>query len=211
MSLDGRTAMANGESKWITSPKAREDVQAERATASAILSTSGTVLADDPSLTVRWAQLPEKVRSIYPENSLRQPVRVILDRFGKISYSAQLFNTPSPVWLIHEQEKSWQNTPHFVSHFCAENLYDSLKLLGEKQVNTLWVEAGATFAGALIEANLVDELILYVAPKLLGDKARGLCHLPHLHRLSQAPQWALQSCEQIGQELKLIYHREETA
>src|SRR5699024_6096044 len=77
-SLDGKTALANGESKWITSPAARKDVQVLRAQASAILSTSNTVLADDPALTVRWNELPADVQAQYPEEKLRQPIRIVL-------------------------------------------------------------------------------------------------------------------------------------
>ncbi|HBO39461.1 MAG TPA: bifunctional diaminohydroxyphosphoribosylaminopyrimidine deaminase/5-amino-6-(5-phosphoribosylamino)uracil reductase, partial [Pasteurellaceae bacterium] len=80
-------------------------------------------------------------------------------------------------------------------------------VLGERQINTLWVEAGANLAGSLIEENLVDELIVYIAPKLLGDQARGLCHLPSLTRLSDATLWILQSMERIGEDVKMIYMR----
>ncbi|TCP95771.1 diaminohydroxyphosphoribosylaminopyrimidine deaminase/5-amino-6-(5-phosphoribosylamino)uracil reductase [Cricetibacter osteomyelitidis] len=215
MSLDGRTAMASGESKWITGTEARADVQAERAKASAILSTSATVLADDPGLNIRWQQLPEKVRSVYPENSVRQPVRVILDRQHKVPFSAQIFQIPSPVWLVSNSarnEKFTKNLPHLTEILLPENMQNPLlslmRELGQRQIDTLWVEAGATFAGALIEADLIDELILYIAPKLLGSDARGLCHLPHLTRLVDAPQWKLHSMTQIGQDVKLVYSRE---
>ena len=83
--------------------------------------------------------------------------------------------------------------------------------LAERQINSLWVEAGANLAGSLIEQNQVDELLLYVAPKLLGDSARGLCHLPHLQRLADAPLWRLIDIEQIADDLKLIYQRYDNA
>lgn len=216
MSLDGRTAMANGESKWITGEAARADVQLQRARASAVLSTAATVLADEASLNVRWAQLPQKVRSVYPENLLRQPVRIILDFQHRLPAGAQLFRIKSPVWLVSDNEKFTENRPHFdfvstielTPHEQQSRLSRLMAVLGERGINSLWVEAGATLAGALIEENLADELILYVAPKLLGDDARGLCRLPHLTALADAPLWRLQSMEQIGRDIKLVYNRE---
>ena len=80
-----------------------------------------------------------------------------------------------------------------------------LRELGLRQINSLWVEAGANLAGSLVEQKVVDELILYMAPKLLGDSARGLCHLPHLTRLADAPQWECTNMSRIGDDLKLVY------
>ncbi|WP_424406019.1 bifunctional diaminohydroxyphosphoribosylaminopyrimidine deaminase/5-amino-6-(5-phosphoribosylamino)uracil reductase RibD [Pasteurella sp. PK-2025] len=210
MSLDGRTAMASGESKWITGELARADVQAERAKASAILSTSATVLADDPLLNVRWQQFPDKVKAEYAEENLRQPVRVILDSKHQIQPSQRLFQIPSPVWLVSDMPRSLVGFPAFCEQIqlapSNTDLSDLMTELGRRQINTLWIEAGATLAGALIEAKLVDELIIYIAPKLLGDEARGLCKLPHLQTLAQASQWQLHSVERIGDDMKMIYH-----
>ncbi|MGC7559428.1 bifunctional diaminohydroxyphosphoribosylaminopyrimidine deaminase/5-amino-6-(5-phosphoribosylamino)uracil reductase RibD [Pasteurella sp. PK-2025] len=210
MSLDGRTAMASGESKWITGELARADVQAERAKASAILSTSATVLADDPLLNVRWQQFPDKVKAEYAEENLRQPVRVILDSKHQIQPSQRLFQIPSSVWLVSDMPRSLVGFPAFCEQIqlapSNTDLSDLMTELGRRQINTLWIEAGATLAGALIEAKLVDELIIYIAPKLLGDEARGLCKLPHLQTLAQASQWQLHSVERIGDDMKMIYH-----
>ena len=199
MSIDGKTAMASGESKWITGAQARADVQQYRAKASAILSTSQTVLADDPSLNVRWEELPLDVKAVYPQEKLRQPVRV--------------FSTESPVWLVGEDDYSLTDFPPFTDYLKLDRNQGETRLqslmaeLGKRQINTLWVEAGATLAGALIAENLVDELIIYMAPKLLGDQARDLCHLPNLTQLADVPLWQLQSCEPVGDDLKLIYTR----
>ena len=201
MSIDGKTAMANGESKWITGAQARADVQQYRAKASAILSTSQTVLADNPSLNVRWVELPQEVQARYIEQNLRQPVRVIL------------FLTDSPVWLAGKdkfQLNGFSASTEYlqlISNQGESHLQALMTELGKRQINTLWVEAGATLAGALIAENLVDELIIYMAPKLLGDQARDLCHLPYLTKLADAPLWELQLCEPIGDDLKLIYIR----
>ncbi|MGC6408074.1 bifunctional diaminohydroxyphosphoribosylaminopyrimidine deaminase/5-amino-6-(5-phosphoribosylamino)uracil reductase RibD [Bisgaard Taxon 45] len=210
MSLDGRTAMASGESKWITGELARADVQAERAKASAILSTSATVLADDPLLNVRWQQLSEKVKAEYALENVRQPVRVILDSQHSVQPTHQLFQCASPVWLVSQMPRSLIGFPSYCEHIqlapSRAYLSDLMTELGQRQINTLWIEAGATLAGALIEAKLVDELIIYIAPKLLGDEARGLCKLPHLTRLADASAWQLHSIEKMGEDIKAIYH-----
>ena len=213
MSIDGKTAMASGESKWITGAQARADVQQYRAKASAILSTSQTVLADDPSLNVRWEELPPDVKADYPQEKLRQPVRVILDSSHKVRSDFKVFSTESPVWLVGEDVYPLAGFPVFTEYLQLDRNQDETRLqalmsaLGKRQINTLWVEAGATLAGALIAENLVDELIIYMAPKLLGDQARDLCHLPNLTQLADAPLWQLQSCGPVGDDLKLIYIR----
>ena len=211
MSIDGKTAMASGESKWITGAQARADVQQYRAKASAILSTSQTVLADDPSLNVRWEELPSDVKAGYAQEKLRQPVRVILDSTHKVRSDFNVFSTESPVWLVGEDDYPLTGFPVFTDYLQLDRNQGETRLqalmaeLGKRQINTLWVEAGATLAGALIAENLVDELIIYMAPKLLGDQARDLCHLPNLTQLADAPLWQLQSCEPVGDDLKLIY------
>lgn len=211
MSLDGRTAMANGESKWITGAQARADVQQYRAQASAILSTSATVLADDPCLNVRWQQLPAAIQQQYPESYLRQPIRVILDSEHRVLPTHQLFQIQSPVWLVSQQPRDLSAYPDFCQHIQLKLDAKSTALsalmaeLGVRQINTLWVEAGATLAGALIEQQLVNELIIYMAPKLLGDQARGLCKLPQLAHLVDAPLWQLQQLETQGEDVKLCY------
>ena len=213
MSIDGKTAMTSGESKWITGAQARADVQQYRAKASAILSTSQTVLADDPSLNVRWEELPPDVKAVYPQEKLHQPVRVILDSGHKVRSDFKVFSTESPVWLVGEDDYPLAGFPVFTEYLKLDRNQGETRLqalmaeLGKRQINTLWVEAGATLAGALIAENLVDELIIYMAPKLLGDQARDLCHLPNLTQLADAPLWQLQSCEPVGDDLKLIYTR----
>lgn len=210
MSLDGRTAMANGESQWISNALSRTDVQCLRARSGAILSSSATVLRDDPLLNVRWEQLPEDVKSHYPLETLRQPVRVILDNHHQIPSTARLFQIPTPVWLVSHKMRDLSTYPDFCEQIIVPNeknidLPQLLHLLGERQINSLWVEAGARLAGAMIEQNLVDELILYIAPMLLGDSAKGLCHLPTVQQLTQAPKWKLTKQEILGGDIKLTY------
>ncbi|TKI06308.1 bifunctional diaminohydroxyphosphoribosylaminopyrimidine deaminase/5-amino-6-(5-phosphoribosylamino)uracil reductase RibD [Martelella alba] len=210
-SLDGRTAMASGESQWITSEHARRDVQTLRAQSSAILTTSATVLADDPLLTVRWPSLPAAVREQYPEEALRQPVRVVIDSHNRVTPSHRLFSQAGPVWLARLQadEQAWSSSVEQLTLPAGDqdnarvDLVVLMMQLARRQINSVWVEAGASLAGALLEAGLVDEIILYLAPRLLGEGARGLCALPGLEKLSQAPAFSLTDLRQIGPDIRL--------
>jgi diaminohydroxyphosphoribosylaminopyrimidine deaminase/5-amino-6-(5-phosphoribosylamino)uracil reductase len=207
-SLDGRTAMASGESQWITSPQARQDVQRFRAQSAAILSSSATVLADDPSLTVRWSELGADVQKRYSEANLRQPVRVIVDSRQRVTPQHRIVSQPGETWLARVQadEQAW---PHGVEqvmlpqHNGGVDLVALMMVLGRRQINSVWVEAGASLAGALLNAGVVDELIVYLAPKLLGENARSLCLLPGLDQLSQAPEFDIADVRQIGPDLRL--------
>lgn len=207
-SLDGRTAMASGESQWITSAQARRDVQRLRAQSSAILSTSATVLADDPSLTVRWEELDDASRAAYAREDLRQPTRVIIDSQNRVTPQHRLINLPGSTLLARLQADQ-QPWPEQVEQLLVPELRQQvdlvslLMLLGKRQLNTLWVEAGASLAGALLMAGVVDEVIVYVAPKLLGDNARGLCQLPGLSQLADAPTFSFSDVRQVGPDLRL--------
>ncbi|MCJ8705483.1 bifunctional diaminohydroxyphosphoribosylaminopyrimidine deaminase/5-amino-6-(5-phosphoribosylamino)uracil reductase RibD, partial [Escherichia coli] len=105
-SLDGRTAMASGESQWITSPQARRDVQRQRAQSHAILTSSATVLADDPALTVRWSELDEQTQALYPQQNLRQPVRIVIDSQNRVTPEHRIVQQPGETWFARTQEDS---------------------------------------------------------------------------------------------------------
>lgn len=207
-SLDGRTAMASGESQWITSPESRRDVQRLRAQSAAILSSSATVLADDPSLTVRWNELDSATQAVYAQENLRQPTRIILDRENRVTPQHKIIAQAGETWLARckADEQIW---PDGVEQFIVPehnghlDLVVMMMLLGKRQVNSIWVEAGATLGGALLQAGLVDELIVYVAPKLLGNEARGLCNLPGLEKLADAPEFSFSEVRQVGPDLCL--------
>ncbi|WP_278427379.1 bifunctional diaminohydroxyphosphoribosylaminopyrimidine deaminase/5-amino-6-(5-phosphoribosylamino)uracil reductase RibD [Pantoea dispersa] len=207
-SLDGRTAMASGESQWITSAAARRDVQRLRARSSAILTTSATVLADNPSLTVRWDELSETVRQQLDESQLRQPVRVVIDSQQRVTPQHRLIAQPGETWLMRTEADA-QSWPPGVSQIEVPprgeqlDLVAMMMLLGQRQINSVWVEAGAGLAGALLQAGLVDELIVYLAPKLLGNAARGLCALPGLETLADAPALNFSDVRQVGDDLRL--------
>ncbi|MDC7864390.1 riboflavin biosynthesis protein RibD [Pantoea ananatis] len=207
-SLDGRTAMASGESQWITSPAARCDVQRLRAQSSAILSSSATVLADNPSLTVRWSELDSESQRLVDEAELRQPVRVIVDSQNRVTPDHKLIEQLGETWLMRQQvdDRHWPETVTQIPVPLRDSQLDLVALmmvLGQRQINSVWVEAGATLAGALIQAGLVDELIVYVAPKLLGNDARGLCQLAGLTQLADAPVFAFRDIRQVGDDVRL--------
>lgn len=208
-SLDGKTALASGESKWITSVAARQDVQVLRAQASAILSTSSTVLADDPLLTVRWSELPADIQAEYPEETLRQPIRVVLDTHNRVTAEYKVTQSAGECWLVRPQpdeEAVWQGQVEQLAVMADDNGIDLVILmmqLAKRNVNSIWVEAGAKLAGSLLKLGLVDELIVYIAPKLLGDTARGLVSFPALTQLSDAPKFEFTDVQKIGDDLRV--------
>ncbi|WP_127024207.1 bifunctional diaminohydroxyphosphoribosylaminopyrimidine deaminase/5-amino-6-(5-phosphoribosylamino)uracil reductase RibD [Rheinheimera mangrovi] len=205
-SLDGRIALANGKSQWISSAQSRSDVQLMRAQAHAILSTATTVLADNARLTVRSEGLA--IPSL-DDGSVRQPVRVILDRNLKLTGQELLFSQNGPIVLVHDKQfKPAFEHPQvrFIGLNAVEsglNLNELMTVLAAENINDLWVEAGAVLAGSLWQAGLVDELIVYQAPVLLGDKAKAMLQLPNYSELSEAQHFVWTSVETLGPDLKL--------
>lgn len=233
MSLDGRTALANGASQWITGPAAREDVQHWRARSSAILTGIGTVLADDPRLNVR---LPDP-----PSGTPRpQPLRVIVDARLQTPPDARMLTAGGSVLIMTaphvnkdadfaaqraqlakrgaaiEEVPAWESEPAAKTSPPGDSvararsamttrlrLPDILDRLGRREVNELWVEAGARLAGALLQQGLVDELLIYIAPKLLGPQARPLVEMSELHALAAAPNFIVVETRQIGEDVRL--------
>ena len=265
-SLDGRTALSNGESKWITGPAARSDVQVYRAQANAILSTASTVIMDDASLNVRYSELGA-AQADYPlvendsaandltasdltsndlladatvndsSSALRQPIRVVLDNHRRLDAHLQgaeqalkLFSLPGQIVLINGVENKRSdiddanNEIKTASNDAAESLLMNesvsrieiaqdrhhnidlnqlMTTLAKQDINELWVEAGATLAGALLENKLVDEIIIYLAPKLMGDSARGLAVLTELTAMAQVPTFSFTDITQVGDDLRI--------
>ncbi len=207
-SLDGRTAMASGESQWITSPQARRDVQRLRAQSHAILTSSATVLADDPALTVRWDELNADTQALYPQENLRQPLRIVIDSQNRVTPQHRIVEQAGETLFARTRadERQWPENVRALlvpEHNGRLDLVVLMMLLGKQQINSIWVEAGPTLAGALLEAGLVDELIVYIAPKLLGSDARGLCVLPGLEKLEQAPHFKFNEIRHVGPDICL--------
>ncbi|WP_305460439.1 bifunctional diaminohydroxyphosphoribosylaminopyrimidine deaminase/5-amino-6-(5-phosphoribosylamino)uracil reductase RibD [Photobacterium leiognathi] len=209
-SLDGKTALANGESKWITGPCARADVQRHRARAGAILSTSATVIADDPSLNVRWSELGEQVQAQYAQEDVRQPIRVIIDSQNRLTPAYQLFHLPGKT-ILARTEKGDEDWPESVSQWVVPtgqnsqqiDLTELMQQLAESGINHIWVEAGAGLAGGLLDAQLVDSLILYQAPKLMGADSRSLMNLPTLTAMDQVIDLNITDVRMVDCDLKI--------
>jgi diaminohydroxyphosphoribosylaminopyrimidine deaminase/5-amino-6-(5-phosphoribosylamino)uracil reductase len=201
MSLDGRTAVASGESKWITSAAARNDVHRLRAASSAILTGVDTVLADDPSLTARI------------RDDVLQPLRIVLDTRLKTPVHAQMAKLPGRSLILtgsddRDKIDRLQQSGFEVHRLPKKNdrmdLHEVLGFLAKQQVNELLIEAGSTLNGALLAEGLVDEWIVYMAPCVLGDQGRGLFHLPGITAMTDKKTLKLIDVRRVGEDIKLI-------
>ncbi|MFI3136875.1 MAG: bifunctional diaminohydroxyphosphoribosylaminopyrimidine deaminase/5-amino-6-(5-phosphoribosylamino)uracil reductase RibD [Methylococcaceae bacterium] len=200
MSLDGRTAMASGESKWITSSQAREDVQRLRAASSAILTGINTVLSDDPALNAR-VDFP-----------VTQPVRVVLDSRLAMPVHAKMGALPGRSLILtgsidQVKIKALQAVGFEVHTLPLKNarldLTAVLVFLGQQQINDVLVEAGATLNGALLAEGLLDEGVVYMAPSIMGDAGRGLFSMPQLQRMLDKKNVQWQDVRRVGADLRL--------
>jgi len=203
-SIDGRTALANGVSQWITGEQARADVHLWRARSSAVLTGIATVLADDPQLTARPAKLA---------GELAQPLRVILDSRLRLPRNARILEPSSPLLLLTcaraDPQQPWPAhvgvaTVAADSHGRCD-LLAVLDLLGKRQINDVWVEAGPTLAGALLAAALIDELFVYTAPCVLGADARPMFAVDGLSRMEQRFEYRQESVARFGDDLRVVY------
>lgn len=207
-SLDGRTALASGESKWLTSPAAREDVHRLRAGAGAIVTGSGTVLADDPALTVRLpaARLQDPAGR---QLDWRQPLRVVLDARARCAPAARVFTGPGPAWWVTGAAATPAGPPGvrqltLPAPTGGIELAALLQALGEAEINDVLVEAGPVLAGALLQAGLVDTLVLYLAPHLIGDTGRGLFTLPGIERMDQRVPLQIEQIRAVGPDWRIV-------
>ena len=212
MSLDGRTALGNGESKWITGDAARADVQRWRARSSAILTGAGTARVDDPRLTVRF-----RGNHPHPNPPLEgegfKPTRIVLDaQLDALPAAAHLLDGSAPTLVVHApgaqaRDQRYANTelaPIAVDARGRFDLTGLMRLLAQREINELQVEAGSSLCGALFEAGLVDELLLYVAPVLLGDTAQPLLALASLTAMSGRRALRMVDQRRIGEDTRLL-------
>jgi diaminohydroxyphosphoribosylaminopyrimidine deaminase/5-amino-6-(5-phosphoribosylamino)uracil reductase len=196
-SLDGRTALASGASQWITGEAARADGHRWRARACAILTGIGTLRQDDPQLTVRAIATP------------RQPRRIVIDRHAQTPPSAKVLEGAGAlVVTAGERNALWPAGVEVLALPDADHRVDLAALmqaLGARGINELHVEAGGKLNGALLAAGLVDELLLYLAPCLLGDPARGIAEFrTGLTRLGSRVALKLHEVARIGDDLRLL-------
>ena len=204
MSVDGRTAMANGESQWITDEDARRDVHRLRARSSAILTGINTVLADDPSLNARFDNLKD--------DDIVQPTRVVVDSQLRMPVEAKMLSLPgcTVIAAANPDERKMQSLRQHGADIVIidENagrvdLAGLLRVLAERQINEVLVEAGPTLNGGLLQQNLVDELILYMAPCIMGDAARGLFTLPGLEHMHERIELSINDIRAVGRDWRI--------
>ncbi|QDG35488.1 bifunctional diaminohydroxyphosphoribosylaminopyrimidine deaminase/5-amino-6-(5-phosphoribosylamino)uracil reductase RibD [Alteromonas mediterranea] len=205
ISVDGKIALQNGVSQWITTPEARRDVQHYRAQSCVVLTGSGTVKADNPSLLVREkeAQFDD-----YPLEHVRQPARVVVDSKSTLGRDYALFNDGNMTFTATSQAHPDTASQHYLQLDEKDgklDLHALMLALGDKQFNEVWVEAGPGLTGALLQEGLVDELICYQAPKLLGDKGVSMVNLPAFTALNQSISLSLIENRQVGNDIKLIF------
>jgi len=202
MSLDGRTALSDGSSKWITGAAARRDVQQLRAESAAIMTGIGTVLADDPGLTVRDIALD------------RIPLRVVIDRDLRCPAAAKMLHQPGRTLIFTRNQDAQRRAP--LQHNGADVvvleqeepafMQQVLTYLAEQEeINDVLLESGANLAGSMLAADLLDELIVYQAPVILGDSARGLFKLPPLAALADRHELQLIETRQIGDDVRMQF------
>ena len=193
-SLDGRTAMASGESKWITGAAARQDVQHWRAISGVVLTGIDTVLADDCQLNVRQLESVDL-------STIVQPKRLVLDRQGRLSLSAKILQQPDSLMVMgpFRQELADLGVIQFEIQALEQLLQ---RLVCDYQIYDVLVEAGATLASAFIQQHLVDEYIQYLAPTLLGASARPMFQAD-LQQLTQQYRFHIQEMAQVGEDIRL--------
>ncbi len=210
MSLAGRTAMASGESKWISSDASRDDVQRLRAESSAVLTGIGTVLADDPSMNVRLSAAELGVEEI------KQPKRIVLDSQLRMPATAKIINREGAkegssggecVVYTTVNVDNKNNYPYIIENNVTLDgkidLQLLMKNLAADEINLLHVEAGSVLCGALLKNGLVDEIIIYMAPHIMGDDAKGLFHLPGLEKMEDKIAMQLKDVRSIGNDIRI--------
>lgn len=207
MSLDGKTALANGQSQWISSDESRMDVQRLRARSSAVMTGIGTVIADDPSMNVRLSGSSEWTKHG------RQPLRVILDSDLEISPDAKILGLPGDVIIFNASEcgdKKKQLANLGVEMVSVEAKRGSafleyvLRYLArEKEINEVLLETGSTLSGEMLQAGFIDELIIYLAPTLLGQDAKALFQLPLIDNMSDRISLNISDIRTIGKDIRI--------
>ena len=212
MSMDGKTAMASGESQWITCESARADVHHWRARSSAMMTGIGTVLQDDPSLNARLTESECREFSFTDDD---QPLRVVLDTQLRFPVNAKMLGVPGKVLIYTasdnaDKKRQLQDRGAQVCQVDCNNdglvLMAVLQDLAARDINELMVEAGSILNGALASQCLIDEFIFYIAPSIMGDGAKGAFHLPGVNKMSDKIQLSVRETRQIGVDWRIIAH-----
>jgi len=210
MSLDGRTAMADGESKWITSNAARTDVQQLRAKSAAIITGIKTVLNDNPSMNVRLST--DSLQGVIADQDIIQPLRVIMDSNLRTPPTAKLLTLPGETIIAYANgsptaisalEDAGATLCHLPGPSGQVEPKKVLRYLAKREINEVLIEAGPTLAGRFLSAGLIDELIIYMAFHLMGDGGRGLFNLPGLKQMSQRINLEVSDMRRLGPDLRI--------
>lgn len=227
ISLDGRTALEDGTSEWITSAQSRADVQRERALSCAVLTGRGTVQADDPRLDVRWHQsnvaLPsdevwygDRPLAQLTAAGMRQPARIVLDSKASAEPISNVYSNTAERMVVvssggvsERRRRSFEEVGVKVVSLPGGvhqgvDLHSVMRMLGARGINRLWVEGGATLATALWESGLVDEWILYQSPVVLGERGRPSFAFS-VNSMADRGVLSLQSCVRIGPDVKMTF------
>jgi diaminohydroxyphosphoribosylaminopyrimidine deaminase/5-amino-6-(5-phosphoribosylamino)uracil reductase len=199
-SLDGRTALANGKSQWITGEQARADGHRWRARACAILTGFGTVRDDDPQLNVRGVDTP------------RQPLKIVVDSKFETSPSARLLKEGKTLVAgagndakrIASLKGAGAEVVIIPNDGGKVELFKLMEELARRELNEIHVEAGTKLNGSLLQAGVVDELLVYLAPRVIGDSGRGIFHLPELTELSRSTALKIREVERVGGDLRIV-------
>lgn len=216
VSLDGCTSLEKNKKKWITSIKSRRDVQILRAESDVILSTSQTIISDDPYLNLRWHALPKNIKNIYSEKYARQPIRVIIDSKNLVNTNYKITKCEGgPVWLIRNKEDNnkWSKSvkqiilsKYIKNNRSYINLIELMKYLGKQNVNNVLVESGINFSYSLIRMKLVDELVLYQSPKIIGNNFNNLnlLNMRNGIKLNYPLKFRILDLKKIGPDIRII-------
>lgn len=202
-SLDGRTAMPDGNAFWITGPRARADVQRYRARSCAVLSGWRSVSMDNSQMTVRAGEFELNEEAI----GERQPLRILVDSKLQLESEARFFKAEAPILVANLIKQGEGDLPHIEylkteEHEEHVDLFDLLQKLGEREINEVLVESGSELSGAFIRAGLVDELIIYMAPKLMGSDARAMFELP-LQKMAESLPLHIKEIRQLGGDIRI--------
>ncbi len=204
MSLDGRTAMKTGESQWITSADARRDVQKMRAASDAIMTGIGTAKADDPQLNVRLKGICDEID--------KQPLRLVVDSQLRLSPRAKILSVPGKtivVCAVNKPKEASALEQAGADVLCLPDRYGMVDVeallleLGKRQINELMIEAGATLCGTFMHKKLIDEIVVYMAPILMGDAASGLLNLPGMLSMKQKIPVEITDMRAVGKDWRI--------